>query len=242
MSEQPPDLTVVVPCYREGPTLTESLARLTAWLQRRGLRWELLLIDDASPDGTRALADGFVAAHPELPLRTAHHAANTGRGGAVADGLRLARGHYAGFLDIDLEISEAAIGPCLDALDAGADMVIGRRRYELEPHSLLRHVLSRGYAALVRAALGTRLQDTESGCKWFRREAILPVLGRVRDRGWFFDTEIAVRAERAGLAVAEVPVEFVRRFDKASTVRPLRDSAAYLASLLRFRARLFREG
>ena len=243
MSTEPaPDLTVIVPCYREGPTLPESLRRVTDWLERRGLPWELLLIDDASPDGTRALADAFVAAHPELPLRTAHHAVNTGRGGAVADGLRLARGRLAGFLDIDLEISEQAIGPCLDALEAGADLVVGRRRYVLAAHSLGRHVLSRGYARLVAALLGTRLHDTESGCKWFRRAAIVPLLDRVADRGWFFDTEICVRAERAGLAVAEVPVDFVRRFDKPSTVRPLRDSLVYLLALLRFRARLARGG
>ncbi len=241
MALESPELTVIVPCYREGPTLPESLRRLTSWLARRGLSWELLLIDDASPDDTRALIDAFVAAHPELPLRTAHHAANTGRGGVVADGLRLARGRLAGFLDIDLEISEEAIGPCLDALEAGADMVIGRRSYTLEAHSLLRHLLSRGYSRLMRTVLGTALRDTESGCKWFRRAAILPVLDGVHDQGWFFDTELSVRAERAGLAIVEVPVTFVRRFDKASTVRPLRDSAVYFLQLCRFRARLFRE-
>ena len=94
-AEQSPDLTVIVPCYREGPTLPESLARLTGWLQRRGIAWELLLIDDASPDDTRALVDAFVAAHPELPLRTAHHAVNTGRSTSIRCGVTPAARSFA---------------------------------------------------------------------------------------------------------------------------------------------------
>ena len=236
------DLTVIVPLYDEGPTLRASLDRLSAWLAGCGRRWEAILVDDGSRDDSRAVADAFVEAHPELPLRCAHHAHNTGRGGAVLDGLALARGTYAGFLDIDLEVAETCIGPCLAALDAGADVAVGLRGYELASHSLLRHVLSRGYSRLARAILGTRLRDTESGFKWFRRAAIAPILPELRHRGWFFDTEIMLRAERAGLAIAEVPVRFQRRFDKRSTVRPLRDSLAYLAALLRFRLSLRREG
>ena len=238
----PPELTVIVPLYDEGPTLDASLARLVAWLAASGRRWEAILVDDGSRDASRAVADAFVAAHPGLPLRCAHHARNTGRGGAVLDGLALARGAYAGFLDIDLEVAETFIGPCLEALDAGADVAVGRRGYELASHSLLRHVLSRGYSRLARALLGTRLRDTESGFKWFRQSSIAVILPEVRHRGWFFDTEIMLRAERAGLAIVEVPVRFQRRFDKRSTVRPLRDSLAYLAALLRFRLSLRRGG
>ena len=236
-----PWLSVIVPLYDEGPTLEASLQRLLAWLQRSGHSWELLLIDDASRDATRATADDFVARHPQLPLRCAHHPRNTGRGRVVRDGLAAARGQVAGYLDIDLEVAEDALGPCLAALSGGADVAVGRRRYALEPHSLLRHVLSRGYSRLVRALLGTRLRDTESGCKWFRMTSIAPLLPRLVHDGWFFDTEIMMRAERAGLAIAEVPVEFRRRFDKTSTVRPLRDSLAYLGALLRFRLSLWRE-
>jgi glycosyltransferase involved in cell wall biosynthesis len=242
-SEDAPELSVIVPCYNEGPTLQASLQRLVDWLSQRALSWELILIDDKSRDDSRGVADRFVADHPDLPLRTAHHEVNTGRGGAVIDGLRAARGRVAGFLDIDLEVAEHNIGPCVDAVLGGrADVATGRRLYAIGLRSLFRHVLSRGYVALVRAMVGTRLVDTESGFKWFRREAIVPLLDQVAAKDWFFDTEIMVRAERAGLVVLELPVHFERRFDKVSTVRPVHDSIVYWRNLRRFRKALRREG
>jgi len=236
-----PLLTVILPCFNEGPTLRNSLERLLAALEGSPWSHEVIFVDDGSRDDTRATVERFCAERPGAPLRTAHHDRNRGRGAAVLTGLAAARGEVAGFLDIDLEVSEQYIAPCVQAVLDGADVAVGRRFYDLQPHSLLRHVLSRGYAACVRALLGTRLRDTESGFKWFRLQAILPLVPTLAHRGWFFDTEIMVRAERAGLRIAEVPVRFVRRFDKASTVRPLRDSVAYLLALVRFRAALLTE-
>ena len=83
--------------------------------------------------------------------------------------------------------------------------------------------------------------DTETGYKFFRRRTVLPLLDEVRDEGWFWDTEFMARAARRGLRVAEVPGAYVRRTDKTSTVRGLRDSARYFRQLLRFRRELLRE-
>src|SRR6266571_2266211 len=104
--------------------------------------------------------------------------------------------------------------------------------------SLDRYFMSRGYSYLVRKFLGTALEDTETGYKFFRREALMPVLDEIRDPGWFWDTEFMIRAERRGLRVAEVPGAYVRRFDKTSTVRGLQDSARYFGKLLTFRREL----
>jgi hypothetical protein len=93
----------------------------------------------------------------------------------------------------------------------------------------------------VRTLLGASVQDTESGFKFFRREALLPVLDRIRDPGWFWDTEFMVRAARRGLRIEEIPGAFVRRRDKKSTVRGLRDSLRYFAKLLAFRRELRRD-
>ena len=86
--------------------------------------------------------------------------------------------------------------------------------------------------------LGTSLRDTETGYKFFRRQALLPLLEEVRDPGWFWDTEVMVRAEQRGLRIAEIPGAYVRRFDKTSTVRGLRDSFQYFGKLLAFRRQL----
>jgi hypothetical protein len=98
--------------------------------------------------------------------------------------------------------------------------------------------MSRGYSFLVRKLLATSLRDTETGCKFFRREALLPVLDEIRDPGWFWDTEFMLRAERRGLRIVEIPGAYVRRYDKRSTVRGIRDSFRYLFRLLSFRREL----
>jgi hypothetical protein len=98
--------------------------------------------------------------------------------------------------------------------------------------------MSRGYSFLVRHLLGVPFRDTETGYKFFRRETVLPLLDEIEDEGWFWDTEFMARAARRGLTVEEVPGAYIRREDKTSTVRGLRDSARYLAQLLRFRKTL----
>jgi hypothetical protein len=98
--------------------------------------------------------------------------------------------------------------------------------------------MSRGYSWLVRKLLGTAVRDTETGFKFFRREAGLPVLAEVEDEGWFWDTEFMLRAERRGLRIAEIVGAYVRRYDKVSSVHGLHDSVRYFARLLAFRRTL----
>ena len=152
--------------------------------------------------------------------------------------LAAARGEIAGFLDADLEVHARYIPSLVRAIDKGADVATVRRIYAFQLRSLDRYFMSRGYSYLVRRLLGTSLRDTETGYKFFRRQALLPLLEEVRDPGWFWDTEVMVRAEQRGLRIAEIPGAYVRRFDKTSTVRGLRDSFQYFGKLLAFRRQL----
>jgi hypothetical protein len=124
------------------------------------------------------------------------------------------------------------------AIERGADVATVRRIYAFQLRSLDRYAMSRGYSYLVRRLLGVSLRDTETGFKFFRREPLLPVLDAIEDGRWFWDTEFMVRSVRRGLRVAEVPGAFVRRSDKTSTVRGLRDSWDYFGRLWRFRRAL----
>ncbi len=236
------DFSLVVACYNEGPTFEASVAETFRVLDALSWRSEVVFIDDASRDGTPAAIDRIVAAHPTRPLTVVKHAVNVGRGGTVTEGLQLATGRYAGFIDIDLEVGAHFLLPCLLALEQGADVVTAHRVYRFQWRSLDRYVLSRGYVWLRRRLVATPVEDTETGFKLFRREAILPVLAQCEDRGWFWDTEVLVRAAHAGLRLREVPVLFLRRFDKQSTVRPIHDTIEYLSKLWRFRAAARRLG
>lgn len=233
-----PYLSLVLACYNEEQVLERSFAEVLEVLEGLGRPFEVLCIDDCSRDGTRAILADLRRRHPDLDLQVRLHDVNQGRGATVSEGFRLARGRFTGFLDIDLEVHARYIPSLLRALEQGADVASVRRIYAFQLRALDRYVMSRAYSSLVRRALGTRLFDTETGYKFFRREPLLPLLDEVRDPGWFWDTEIMVRAERRGLRVAEIPGAYIRRYDKTSTVHGLRDSWDYFWRLLAFRREL----
>jgi glycosyltransferase involved in cell wall biosynthesis len=232
---------VVVACYNEEETLRESFGEIRDVLLDLGRPFEVIFVDDVSRDRTRDILREIVAAHPDLDLRLILHETNKGRGATVTDGFRAARGEIAGFLDIDLEVHARYIPSLVRALEKGADVATVRRIYAFQLGSLDRYVMSRGYSFLVRQLLGVSLRDTETGYKFFKRARLLPVLDAIADPGWFWDTEFMVRAARSGLRIDEIPGAYIRRDDKTSTVRGLRDSFRYFGKLLEFR-RALREG
>ncbi|HXB55246.1 MAG TPA: glycosyltransferase [Vicinamibacteria bacterium] len=233
-----PKISVVLACYNEQETLAANFIEIRDTLDGLGQPYEVLFVDDVSQDGTRELIHSIVKDHSDLQFQVLLHEVNQGRGATVTDGFRAARGEIAGYLDVDLEVHSRYIPSLVRAIEKGADVATVRRIYAFQVRSLDRYLMSRGYSFLVRRMLGVSVRDTETGYKFFRRLALLPVLEEIRDPGWFWDTEFMVRAQRRGLRIEEIPGAYIRRFDKASTVRGLHDSFRYFAKLLSFRREL----
>lgn len=229
-----PHLSLVLACYNEAEHLRASFAEIRETLEQAGRPFEVIFVDDASRDGTRAAIARIVAAYPDREIRTIFHDRNVGRGGTVSDGILSARGRIVGFIDIDLEVHAHYIPTCMLALDNGYDVATALRVYKFHWRALDRYAMSRGYRWLMRTLLRVALEDTETGFKFFRRDRILPILQQTLDRGWFWDTEIMVRAYFAGQRIIEIPALFVRRFDKQSSLRPVRDTVDYFVKLVRF--------
>jgi glycosyltransferase involved in cell wall biosynthesis len=240
-SPTPCDLTIVIACFNEAPHLAESVAEIDAVMARTNTSYELLFIDDCSLDGTRDVIKRLVADQVSgLPRSFVFHEKNVGRGGTVREGILMSRSAIAGFLDIDLEVRAEHIPRMLQALEAGADVATAKRHssFGWSWKSLHRYILSRGYLTVFRLLLRTPLKDTETGYKFFRREAILPVLQETETKGWFWDTEVMVLAWLHGLDIQELPCPFTRRAEKKSTVKVLSVVREYLTSILSFRKRI----
>lgn len=238
MSAAPPYLSLVLACYNEAEHLESSFAEIRETLEQTSWPFEVIFVDDVSRDRTREILHGIVAAHPSVDLKVILHEENRGRGATVTDGFRAARGTVAGYLDVDLEVHARYVPSLVRAIEHGADIATVRRIYALQVRALDRYFMSRGYSFLVRRVLDLPFHDTETGYKFFRRDRVLPLLDEIEDGGWFWDTEFMARAARRGLKVAEIPGAYVRREDKTSTVRGLRDSVLYFRQLLRFRRKL----
>ena len=238
MSDRPPYVSVVLACYNEAEHIEQSFREIRETLVQTTWPFEVLFVDDVSRDGTREILKEIVEANRHLDLRLILHQTNRGRGATVADGFRAARGTIAGYLDVDLEVHCRYIPSLVRAIERGADIATVRRIYAFQIASLDRYFMSRGYSFLVRKLLQVPVQDTETGYKFFRRETVLPLLDEIEDEGWFWDTEFMTRAARKGLTIEEIPGAYIRRNDKTSTVRGLRDSLRYFRQLLAFRRSL----
>lgn len=238
--KRPPDVSLVLACYNEAPLFAQSVKEILHVLRHSRYAFEIIFVEDKSADETAGLIRKACAHYPNV--RALFHKKNCGRGKTVADGIRAATGTVVGYIDIDLEVSPIYIPEMVrKILDGEADVVIGKRIYRSSIASIPREVFSLGYQWLADTMVGTGGLDTETGYKFFNRRKILPVVARAHHPHWFWDTEMMVWARRVGLRITEVPVLFVRRFDKKSSVRMVRDITDYLVNIWRFRGHLARK-
>ncbi|GMV99958.1 MAG: hypothetical protein AMXMBFR84_10970 [Candidatus Hydrogenedentota bacterium] len=234
------DVSVVIACYNEEGHLRQSVQEILEILDATRWTYEIIFVEDCSTDSTRGIVESLLTEYPDKNLQAIFHENNTGRGRTVSDGFRAAKGDVVGYLDIDLEVHARYIPSCVLAILNGADVAVGWREYRLHVSLFHRHVLSRGYVFVMQRMLALPLHDTESGFKFFRRERLLPVLDEVMDPGWFWDTEVMARSHYKGYAISEIPCLFIRRSDKKSTVRVIRDSIDYFSKLRSFRKELLK--
>lgn len=230
----PLDLSLVIACYNEEPILVESIQEVLKVLDDTPFSFEIIFVDDASRDGTRAVIESIIRQAPEHRWKKLFHPVNRGRGRTVMDGIALAEGRVVGFIDIDLEVHARYIPACVRAILDGYDVATAWRIYKLSRSTIFRSFFSRGYIFLVRALLPIRLRDTETGFKFFSRERILPLLAQTQAEGWFWDTEIMTLCVLNNFRIMEIPSLFIRRTDVESTVRIFRDSISYFKHLWRF--------
>lgn len=227
------DLSLIVPCYNEGTTLTESLEKIVEVLNDSPYSWEMICIDDKSKDGTLRIINQFASG--KTNIRVFAHRENVGRGGTVIEGIKKAMGRIVGYIDVDLEVSPVYIPEFIRMLNKGSDVVIGKRIYKENFFSVPRYIASRFYVYCINRLLKLNFEDTEAGYKFFLREKIVPVIKKVEDRRWFFDTEIVARSLWGGLKIDFIPVLFLRRKDKKSTVMLVPDIIKYVKSIIHFK-------
>ncbi len=222
--DPPPVLDVVVPVHDEEAGLERCLRRLHAHLtDRLPYPFRITVAENASTDGTVAVAHRVAAELGDIDVLVLPH---PGRGRALRTAWLHSDAAVLVYMDVDLSTDLAALLPLVAPLISGhSDLAIGTR---LAPSSRVvrgakRELISRSYNLLLRGTLATRLSDAQCGFKAIRADVAARLLPLVEDGGWFFDTELLVLAERSGLRIAEVPVDWIddpdSRVDVVSTAR-----------------------
>jgi len=200
---------IVVPVFNEEHSLAESVERLISHLDSFPWACRVSIVDNASTDRTLTVAQELAADHPEV---TAVHLDRKGRGRALRHAWANSEADVVAYMDVDLATDLSALLPLVAPLLSGhSDLAIGTR---LAPGSQVsrgakREFISRAYNAMLRVFLGVRFSDAQCGFKAVRTDRVRELLPLVADDEWFFDTELLVVAERAGLRIHEVPVDWI---------------------------------
>jgi putative flippase GtrA len=205
-----PALDVVIPVYNEEADVESCVLRLHAYLYAHfPYCFRITIADNASTDATLQIAHRLAARLPEV---TAVHLEQKGRGRALRQVWSGSDATVLAYMDVDLSTDLAALLPLVAPLLSGhSELAIGSRlaRGARVVRGPKRELISRSYNLILRGTLAAGFSDAQCGFKAIRADVAARLLPLVEDNGWFFDTELLVLAERAGLRIHEVPVDWV---------------------------------
>jgi len=238
-------LSVIIPAFKEEKNIKSGvLEKVWNYLKKQNYPWEILIVDDGSPDETAELAGDFADKHKGFRVLKEPH---RGKGGTVIAGMLKARGKIILFTDMDQATPINEIDKILPMFNKGFDIVIGSR-HGREGAPLVRKTMAFGFALLRNLILGLPFKDTQCGFKAFEKDAAKKIFGRLKifserkkvkgarvDAG--FDLEVLYIAKKLGFKVAEVPVAWHHK--GTERVNPIGDSFNGLRDLLRVRMNAF---
>ena len=184
-------LSVIIPAYNEGEHVRENLIKIAAVLEGAGIDFELVPVNDGSPDNTG----------DEI---------NRGKGGAIKEGIAHAEGEVIGFIDADLDISPDHLPTYWNAMnEQHADVVIGSKMHKDSKldYPPARKLFSLGYFVLLKILFGLKLKDTQTGIKLYKADLIKGIVPKLKVKGYAFDIEILALAAQQKAVIIEMPVE-----------------------------------
>ncbi|MFI6625793.1 glycosyltransferase [Streptomyces sp. NPDC050528] len=227
-----PVLDVVIPVYNEEKDLQPCVLRLHEHLKRTfPYAFRITIADNASIDTTPQVAARLES---EIPEVKSFRLEQKGRGRALRTVWSASDAPILAYMDVDLSTDLNALLPLVAPLISGhSDLAIGSRlaRSSRVVRGAKREFISRTYNLILRGSLQARFSDAQCGFKAIRRDVAQALLPLVEDTGWFFDTEMLVLAERAGLRIHEVPVDWVD--DPNSTVHIVKTATEDLKGVWR---------
>lgn len=239
------DLSIVIPAFREGEKVARDVVAAGTFLVEHGLKGEIIVVDDGSPDNTREAAEQ-ADVPPGIERRVIRYQPNRGKGYALRTGMSQTRGEYVMFADAGqcVPFEDALRG--IEAIRSGEyEIAHGSRKL---PESVLerrQQPYRRALSWLFRKVIGTlmgvpgRLTDTQCGFKVYRGDVARELYAACRTDGFMFDIEILLRALRKGYRVTEFPVEW--RCDRDSRLHPARGAGHTFKELRRIKRDLREE-
>lgn len=202
------EVTVILPMYNEADRIERCVREVKATLDRFVQSYKIIIAEDGSTDGTEKIA-ARLAVEDKRTVHL-HSDQRIGKGAALKRAIQHASGEVIVFVDADLPISLDNLPVLLELTKKSHGMTIGSRIIQgaVTKRPILRSVTSKFYNLLVRALFQDGVYDHQCGFKAFSKTMLDDVLDQVDDDSWFFDTELIVRAKKAGYQIIEIPLTY----------------------------------
>lgn len=225
-------ISVIMPAYNEATHIVSNLIETVETLHDCRYNFEVIVVDDGSPDKTYLEAAKLLSSHPDR-VRVVHYDKNRGKGNALACGTHFATGEYVVFLDADMDLHPMQLPVLLEIMmSSDADIVIGSKRHPASRvnYPKLRRLYSSVYYFFIRLLFKLPVRDTQTGLKVFKTEALRRVLPFVAATRFAFDLELLAVANELGYKISEAPVTlYFRRGFSRIKVRDVYD--VFMATL-----------
>lgn len=225
---------VVMPVYNEERTLEPSVTTLRQFLQNRcPYNWRIVIADNASVDHTLEVAKRLSSLHPQVTYLGLDE---KGRGRALRRAWLDSEADIVSYMDVDLSTDLEALPSLIDGLvKEGYHIAIGSRLQQgaQVQRQWKREIISRCYNVLIKLMFRNKFSDAQCGFKALTRQAVEDLVPIVKDQGWFFDSELLLRAEQKGYQIYEVPVRWID--DPDSRVNVLQTAWGDFKGLIRVR-------
>ncbi|MFG6193173.1 glycosyltransferase [Nonomuraea sp. JJY05] len=229
---RPASVDIVIPVLNEERALPGCVRTLARFLgDGFPLPWRITIVDNGSTDATWPVANELAGQFERVHVRRLDI---RGRGAALRAAWQDSPADIVAYMDVDLSTDLGALFPLVASVASGhSEIAIGSRlaRGARTRRSVRREVVSRAYNALLRYGFGVRFSDAQCGFKAARADVVRPLMAKVEDDSWFFDTELLLLAEHNGLRVHEVPVDWIE--DTDSRVKIFRTAVDDLKGLAR---------
>lgn len=231
-----PELSIIIPAYNEETLITGTLDGIRAYLATRPERYEIIVVDDGSQDGTVEAVKHWQACN-EADLRLLSNSQNMGKGFSIRRGVLESRGQFIIFIDADLPYKLDAIDNFLQALRSGNDLAVGSRVLpgsQVKGVPVIRFFSGQIFSLMVQTVLFTGLPDTQCGFKSFKAAAAKEIFRRLTIDGFGFDVEMLYVARKHKFAIQPVAVQMIDHRHR-SRVRLFVDSCKMFANLFTVR-------
>jgi glycosyltransferase involved in cell wall biosynthesis len=202
-----PKISVLMPAFNEGRAIRSNLLAVDRMLKTFKVPYEIIVIDDGSGDWTYEEAKKGAKGIRHIAVK--RNEVNQGKGWALKEGFRIAKGAWIVFLDSDLDLDPAQLRLFFEIQKREkTDIVIGSKRHPGSKlkYPLKRRIISAGYFFLIKWLFNLPIRDTQTGLKLFKREVLRTVFPKVLVKRYAFDLELLVLANHSGFTISEAPV------------------------------------